>query len=100
VERIRSRGKVNRQFRQFALQGGQPSQLPLPPHLPIDLRSGEQSVGRITSTASSSSAGLPQVLALGFIRIEVVERNAEITYEGGVATALAAPPEIPRASPS
>jgi folate-binding protein YgfZ len=98
VERIRSRGKVNRQFRQFALQGGQPSQLPL--HLPIDLRSGEQSVGRITSTASLSSAGLPQALALGFIRIEVVERNAEITYDGGVATALAAPPEIPRASPS
>ena len=130
VERIRSRGKVNRQFRQFALQGGQPSQLP------VDLRSGEQSVGRITSTASLSSAGLPQVLpgfpaelrgvvehhaaflnesrtggrvqgsvqeirvALGFIRIEVVERNAEITYDGGVATALAAPPEIPRASPS
>jgi folate-binding protein YgfZ len=94
VERIRSRGKVNRQFRQFALRGGQPAQLP------IDLRSGEQSVGRITSTASLSSAGLPQVLALGFIRIEVVERDAEITYDGGVATALAAPPEIPRASPS
>jgi len=130
VERIRSRGKVNRQFRQFALQGGQISQLP------IDLRSGEQSVGRITSTASLASAGLPQMLpgfpaklrgvveqhaafltesrtggrvqgsvqeirvALGFIRIEVVERNAVITYEGGVATALAAPPEIPRASPS
>ncbi len=95
VERIRSRGKVNRQFRQFALQGGQPSQFP------VDLRSGEQSVGRITSTASLSSADLPpQVLALGFVRIEAVERNAEITYDGGVATALAAPPEIPRASPS
>ncbi len=96
VERIRSRGKVNRQFRQFALLGNQP------PQLPIDLRSGEQSVGRITSTASLSSAGLPQVLGLGFIRVEVVERNAEITYDGGVASALAAPPEItrPRASPS
>ncbi len=56
VERIRSRGKVNRQFRQFALLGNQP------PHLPIDLRSGEQSVGRITSTASLSSLGIPQVL--------------------------------------
>jgi hypothetical protein len=40
------------------------------------------------------------MLALGFIRIEVVERNAEITYDGGVATALAAPPVIPGASPS
>jgi folate-binding protein YgfZ len=94
VERIRSRGKVNRQFRQFALHGIQP------PALPIDLRSGEQSVGRITSTASLASAGLPQVLGLGFVRVEIVERNTEITYEGGVATALAAPPEVPGASPS
>jgi folate-binding protein YgfZ len=92
VERIRSRGKVNRQFRQFALQGSLPAQLP------IDLRSGEQSVGRITSTASFSGAGLPQHLGLGFIRIEVVERNAEIAYDGGVATALAAPPEVLRGS--
>ncbi len=130
VERIRSRGKVNRQFRQFALHGSRPSQLPM------ELRSGEQSVGRITSTASLSSAGLPQMLpgfpaelrgvvehhaafrtesrtdglvqgsvqeirvALGFIRIEVVERNAEITYDGGMATALAAPPVIPGAHPA
>jgi folate-binding protein YgfZ len=94
VERIRSRGKVNRQFRQFALEGTQP------PLLPIDLHSGEQSVGRVTSIASLVSAGLPQVLGLGFVRVEIVERNAEITYEGGVATALAAPPEIPGASPS
>jgi folate-binding protein YgfZ len=94
VERIRSRGKVNRQFRQFALNGTPPQVLP------IDLRSGDQSVGRITSTASLASAGLPQVLGLGFVRVEIVERNAEITFEGGVATALAAPPEIPGASPS
>jgi folate-binding protein YgfZ len=94
VERIRSRGKVNRQFRQFALHGNPPGVLP------IDLRSGDQSVGRITSTASLASAALPQLLGLGFVRVEIVERNAEITYEGGVATALAAPPEIPGASPS
>jgi folate-binding protein YgfZ len=90
VERIRSRGKVNRQFRQFALQGARPDSLP------FDLRSNEQPVGRITSTASLSSAGLPQVLALGFVRGEVLERNQEIAYEGGVATALATPPAIAR----
>jgi folate-binding protein YgfZ len=90
VERIRSRGKVNRQFRQFALHGSRPDSLPL------DLRSNEQPVGRITSTASLLSAGLPQVLALGFVRVEVLERNQEIAYEGGVATALAAPPAIAR----
>jgi folate-binding protein YgfZ len=94
VERIRSRGKVNRQFRQFALHGSPPG--PLPPQPPFDLRSGEQSVGRITSTASLSTAGLPQALALGFIRVEALERHAEITYDGGVATALAAPPAVGR----
>ncbi len=90
VERIRSRGKVNRQFRQFALQGAQPDSLPL------DLRSHDQPVGRVTSTASLSSTGLAQVLALGFVRVEVLERNQEIAYEGGVATVLAAPPVIAR----
>ena len=90
VERIRSRGKVNRQFRQFALHGAQPPQLP--PQLPMDLLSGGQSVGRLTSTASLSSAGLPEVLALGFIRVEVVERSAEIAYDGGVATPLVGRP--------
>ena len=85
VERIRSRGKVNRQFRQFALEGARPDSLP------FDLRSQEQPVGRITSTASLSSAGLPQVLALGFVRVEVLERNEEIAYTGGTVSALAAP---------
>ena len=96
VERIRSRGKVNRQFRQFALQG------PRPDSLPLDLRSNDQPVGRITSTASLSSAGLAQVLALGFVRVEVLERNQEISYDGGVATALAAAPAIalPLAQPA
>ena len=92
VERIRSRGKVNRQFRQFALPGAPPDRLPA--HLPLELRSGDQPVGRITSVAS-----LPQVLALGFIRVEVVERNQEITYEGGVAIPLNSPPAITRSSP-
>ena len=79
VERIRSRGKVNRQSRQFALSSQ-------PDSLPIDLLSNGQSVGRVTSTASLSSAGGPDVLALGFIRVEVLERGEAITYNGGVAT--------------
>jgi folate-binding protein YgfZ len=87
VERIRSRGKVHRQFRQFELHGSRPTQLP------AELRSGDKSVGQITSIASLSSAGLPEMLALGFIRVEVLERNEAITYDGGMATALAAPPE-------
>jgi folate-binding protein YgfZ len=90
VERIRSRGKVNRQFRQFELSGTGPDSLP------ADLRSKDQSVGRVTSTASLASAGLPQMLALGFIRLEVVERKETIAYDGGEAIALAAPPVIAR----
>jgi folate-binding protein YgfZ len=86
VERIRSRGKVNRQFRQFELHGVQPNTLP------ADLTSKDQSVGRVTSTASLASAGLPNVTALGFIRVEVVEGKEEIAYDGGVATVLAARP--------
>jgi folate-binding protein YgfZ len=90
VERIRSRGKVNRQFRQFELSGTEPHRLP------VDLRSKDQSVGRVTSTASLASAGLPQLLGLGFVRLEVVERNETIVYDGGEAIALAAPPVIAR----
>ncbi len=90
VERIRSRGKVNRQFRQFALHGA-------PLESPFELRSGDQAVGRVTSTASLATEGIPEILALGFIRLEVAERNAEITYEGGVATTLTTPPAITRA---
>lgn len=85
VERIRSRGKVNRQFRQFELHGARPETLP------ADLRSDDQPVGRITSTASLPNAGLAQLLGLGFIRVEVVERKVEIAYDGGVATPLATP---------
>ena len=96
VERIRSRGKVHRQFRQFALHGARPNAAP------FDLSGNNQSVGRITSTATLSNAGLPEMLALGFIRAEVTERNEAITYDGGVATTLAAPPQIhrPPASPA
>jgi folate-binding protein YgfZ len=86
VERIRSRGKVNRQFHQFELDGARPG------NLPVDLRIQDQSVGRITSVASVSMTGAPKLLALGFIRVEVVERNQVATYDGGVAAALSTPP--------
>jgi folate-binding protein YgfZ len=90
VERIRSRGKVNRQFRQFVLHGTRPVSLP------AELHSQGQPVGRLTSIASLASAGISDALALGFIRVEVLERSQEITYEGGTATVLNAPPTITR----
>jgi folate-binding protein YgfZ len=85
VERIRSRGKVNRQFRQFELEGARPEKLPL------DLHSGGQPVGRMSSVAS-----LPPVVGLGFLRVEAAERKQEITYEGGVAVPLTSPPTLTR----
>jgi folate-binding protein YgfZ len=86
VERIRSRGKVNRTFRQFSLEGT------LPTSLPLDLSSGDQVVGRITSL---TSAGSPQPVALGFVRLEVLERNQPITYDGGTASLFSAPATQP-----
>src|SRR6202012_5036123 len=67
VERIRSRGKVNRQFRQFELSSR-------PESLPLDLHSNGALAGRITSVASFPDSDLPKVVALGFIRVEVAER--------------------------
>jgi folate-binding protein YgfZ len=87
VERIRSRGKVHRQFRQFALEG------PVP-QLPFELRSGDQVVGRITSAASVSSGSLSGSFGLGFAREESLARKSGIEYDGGTATPLEALPHI------
>jgi hypothetical protein len=64
--------------------------------LPLELHSNDQPVGRITSTAFLLNAGLAEVLGLGFVRLEALERNQEITYHGGVVTALSAPPVTAR----
>jgi folate-binding protein YgfZ len=87
VERIRSRGKVHRQFRQFALEGR------IAP-LPFDLRSGDQVVGRITSSASVSSTHISGNFGLGIVREESLAGQSPLHYEGGVATPLEAPPHI------
>jgi folate-binding protein YgfZ len=88
VERIRSRGRVHRQFRQFKLDGA-----PVTP--PFDLLSAGQTVGRITSTASLPAGRTPGNFALGFVREESLIRKAPIEYDGGVAIPLEAPPDLP-----
>lgn len=85
VERIRSRGKVHRQFRQFSLNGA------IGP-LPLELRSGDHAVGRITSAASIAAAGVSGSFGLGFAREEILARKEPIGYEGGAATPLETPP--------
>jgi folate-binding protein YgfZ len=98
VERIRSRGKVHRLFRQFSLDG-----LAAPP--PFDLLSGDegssnqaspdQAIGRITSVTSLSIPGLPGAFGLGFAREETFEGKAPIRYAGGTAIPLEMPPHLP-----
>ncbi len=87
VERIRSRGKVHRQFRQFELNNPAP-------RLPLDLRSGDQVVGRITSAASVRGR-VAGNFALGFIREESLAGKSPIEYEGGIAIPLQAPLNLP-----
>ena len=93
VERIRSRGKVHRRFRQWTLDGFAPA-------LPFDLlygdqKSGDQAIGRITSATSLSTPRLAGSFGLGFAREEIVEGRASIRYEGGTATPLEGPPHLP-----
>jgi folate-binding protein YgfZ len=88
VERIHSRGKVHRRFRQFSLDGP-------PASPPFDLWSGDQAVGRISSVTSLPIADLPGAFGLGFVREDIVETKASIRYEGGAATPLEGPPHLP-----
>ena len=76
VERIRSRGNVHRTFAQFALTGA-----PAAPGTALTAE-GKQ-VGELTSVASAPIGG--ELLALGFVRREALERGLPIEYGGGVA---------------
>ena len=87
VERIRSRGKVHRQFRQFELNGAVPA-------APFDLRVAGDAVGRITTTGSLESGQSPRNFALGFIREESLLRKAPVEYAGGIAIPLEASPNL------
>ncbi|HEY4047747.1 MAG TPA: folate-binding protein [Acidobacteriaceae bacterium] len=90
VERIRSRGKVHRQLRQFALEGAVP-----PP--PFELQNAEQVVGRVTSAASISSVYLTGSFGLGFAREESLARKSGIEYKEGTAIPLEGLPHISNA---
>lgn len=90
VERIRSRATVHRTLRQLELHGA----LPLP-GAELRAEGDDKPVGEITSAAHFALPGLPRTFALGFIRVEALERKAVITYPGGTATPLNAPPTLP-----
>jgi len=74
VERIRSRGQVHRTFAKFTLTGELPT-------LPAPLTAGKKPVGELTSAARIGD----EIIALGYIRREILDTHAEITYPDGTA---------------
>ena len=94
VERIRSRATIHRTLRQFSLAGPAPAVDP-GQNVPLNAEGTEKNpVGELTSIAHYQLPGFTGTLALGFIRTEVLERKAVITYSDGTAAALDAPPTI------
>lgn len=90
VERIRSRATVHRTLHQFELNG------PLPvPGAELRAEGDDKAIGELTSAAHYALPGLPRTFAIGMVRIEALERKAIITYTGGQAVPLDAPPALP-----
>jgi folate-binding protein YgfZ len=91
VERIRSRGNVHRTFGGFLLKGDLPAS-----GTPLEAE-GKQ-VGELTSIARILlPAGDTVQLALGYVRREVLDRDTQIHYTGGVALPVSLPfaPAVP-----
>lgn len=95
VERIRARATVHRAQRQFELSG---TVTRLGTGERVELRSGDAAAGELTSVATFDLPGFSKTLALGVVRVEALERsekeNLPITYDGGTAVPLAAPPRV------
>jgi len=95
VERIRSRGNVHRTFTGFILSGD----LPTSGTALTTSDAPEKAIGELTSVARiqlPSGAGAEAAqLALGYIRREILDRNATITYPGGTAIAATLPFQLP-----
>ncbi|HEX3436650.1 MAG TPA: folate-binding protein [Pseudacidobacterium sp.] len=90
VERIRSRATVHRTLQQLELRGELPQ-----PGTELRAEGDDKSIGEITSARHYALPGFISTLALGFIRVEALERKAVITYPGGTATPLDGPPALP-----
>ncbi len=82
VERIRSRGQVNRLLTPLTLTG----ELPVPGAI-ITGGDPAKPVGEITCAAAVPGHG---ILALGYVRREALDLHAALTYPGGTATPRAA----------
>ncbi len=82
VERIRSRGQVNRLFTLLRLEGDRPT-------LPAVLEAKGKPAGELTSATQIDRGSGPELLALGYVRREVLgvhAAEAPLSYPGGTAT--------------
>lgn len=84
VERIRSRGGIHRTLVRLAIDAQEPS----PPGTKI--ATGGKEVGEITSAAHSPAAG--RVVALGYVRLGEVPKDAPLEVGGAKAEITASPP--------
>lgn len=89
VERIRARATVHRSLRQFELEGEAPK---LSPGEKRELRAAGAAVGELTSAAEIETENGVRRLALGVARVEALEKNEPLEYDGGMARPAAAPP--------
>jgi folate-binding protein YgfZ len=81
VERVRSRGHVNRRRVRLAFSTGEP------PAPGTNLRADTSEVGHVTSAAFSPAAGTP--IGMGYLRSEYCSPGTVVRLDGGTATVLA-----------
>ena len=87
VERIRSRGAVHRTFSGFFVNG----ELPIAGTPILAQDAPERPVGEFTSSATIALPGGSVSVALGYIRRDVLDRNAALIYGGGTAEPASLP---------
>jgi len=87
VERVHSRGNVNRSFAGFRVDGP-------PPAIRSKIILGEKEVGEVTSSAAIPLPGGKQCFALGMIRREGATPGTAVSIDGTTASVAALPFQI------
>jgi folate-binding protein YgfZ len=93
VERVRSRGHVNRRLRGLLVNST------VPPRLGDAIRADDKQVGAITSSVTSPRLG--RAVALGYIHRDYCEPGTQVTVSslGGLTTALVTAPPFVQTGP-
>jgi folate-binding protein YgfZ len=91
VERIRARATVHRALRQFELSTEVQR---LAPGEKVELRAAGAAAGELTSTAAIQLPEMTRNLGLGVARVEALEQNETLEYDGGRATPVPVPSQL------